>query len=484
MNKSYFLERVLSKRPTALDEYDYSLVPETFPVTGRITIVCKKHGSFTQKASSHAFGTGCAKCGLEKNAEARKLTTEEFIARSVERFGDKFDYSETIYRGKEVNLTVICKLHGAVTILPMVHLAATHSCWECEREMRKQPFLEEARKVHGDKYDYSRVNFVNSNDKVEIICHSHGSFWQGLYDHTAKKTGCPQCAIANDRLTLDSFIQKSKEVHGEAYDYSKVVYETNLSMVTITCKKHGDWIQRAGSHLMGNGCKKCYQESCLLTTEDFISKARKIHGDKFDYSKVIYKGGPIKVEIICPKHGSFWQAPKTHVHTGNGCWKCAESKGERAVELVLLKYGINFVREYRIKPHRFRYDFFLPDFNVYIEYHGHQHYRPVDIFGGEDAFRETQSRDAVKVKLVKATGGDLIVIAFSEAENFSVEKPLIRKLKRVYRHWYVIDGVIRVFRTSLDVYKAFGLPPETPVRHVDRTVLSSVPNSKLLFESL
>jgi very-short-patch-repair endonuclease len=184
--------------------------------------------------------------------------------------------------------------------------------------------------------------------------------------------------------------------------------------------------------LQGNGCKKCYQEEQRKSTDEFIRDARSIHGDKYDYSRVVYVGNKHKVEIVCPKHGSFFQQPNSHLSYKSGCLLCSDSKGERAVEEFLKKCNIKHVREYSIPNHRYRYDFYLPDTNTFIEFHGVQHYRPVEYFGGKEAFIKNKKRDLRKKMLVEEIGGKLITIPFTHLDKGTLEKTLAVKLKVVF----------------------------------------------------
>ena len=352
-----------------------------------------------------------------------------------------------------------------------------------EKILRKvEKVIGMAKAVHGNRYDYSKFTFKTVNDNAEIICKIHGSFFQNVYNHYGKKCGCPVCSRENDRASLSTFVAKANEVHDGKYNYSKANYSTALSKITITCPKHGDFVQRAQSHLSGNGCMKCYREMNILSPEVFIKNAKGVHGDKYDYSKVVYKGNKQKVEIICQEHGSFWIKPNTHVSSRNGCHLCSESKGERAVELILKKYGITYIREYRIEPHRFRYDFFLPDFNIYIEYHGQQHYKPVELFGGESEFKLTVKRDEIKTKLVYKTGGELVVVNYLNLNARMLESILVGKLKRIYQCWYVMNGKITVFRSVLDVYKFFNIPSNIFVEeYFVNEIRKQIPDFKILF---
>jgi len=126
---------------------------------------------------------------------------------------------------------------------------------------------------------------------------------------------------SNVRKTTEQFIEEARQVHGDKYDYSKVEYVNSATKVCIVCPEHGEFWQRAGEHLKGKGCIKCAKHY-KPTTEEFIEKARKAHGDKYDYSKVEYVNNKTKVCIICPEHGEFWQKPNNHL-SGQGCPFCA-----------------------------------------------------------------------------------------------------------------------------------------------------------------
>ncbi len=190
-----------------------------------------------------------------------------------------------------------------------------------------EQFIEKARKVHGDRYDYSKVNYVNNCTKVCIICPEHGEFWQRPNNHL-QGYGCPLDGNRKPKtiFTTEDFIREAKKVHGDKYDYSKSVYKGRHRPITIICKKHGEFIQDAGNHLRGRGCSMCrYEKNSERqkdTTETFIEKAKIVHGDKYDYSKVEYIDSYTKVCIICPEHGEFWQRPNNHLN-GLGCQKCA-----------------------------------------------------------------------------------------------------------------------------------------------------------------
>ena len=197
-----------------------------------------------------------------------------------------------------------------------------------EQSDKTKEFIHKALLIHGDKYNYSKVEYLNCDTKCMITCKIHGDFLQRPNGHLVGK-GCRKCAtkLTSDKRRSNSveFIEKSKEIHGDKYDYSKVEYVNSNTKVTIICKIHGEFIQKPNNHLFGKGCCKCagrYQYS----TDEFIEKAKEIHEDKYDYSKVEYVKSNEKVIIICKKHGEFLQSPANHLQ-GNGCITCVDRGG-------------------------------------------------------------------------------------------------------------------------------------------------------------
>ena len=166
-------------------------------------------------------------------------------------------------------------------------------CSKCAGNINKssQEFIEEAIKIHGDKYDYSKVDYKCANAKIIITCKIHGDFEEKPYCHL-NGNGCYMCC-KNHKLNTIEFIEKAKLIHGDKYDYSKVDYKYNDEKVIITCKIHGDILQTPNHHLQGSGCGKCgviiRSNKSRKTLEEFIKKSRFVHGDKYDYSKVDYK---------------------------------------------------------------------------------------------------------------------------------------------------------------------------------------------------
>ena len=317
-NKKLTIEEFIKRaKKVHGDKYDYSKVKYVNALT-KVTIICPIHGEFEQTPAKHLSGIGCASC-----ARRKKLNTEEFIKRAKEVHGDKYDYSKVNYIDSSTKVTIICPTHGEFEQTPASHFRG-QGCPDCSgsKKLNTKEFIERARKVHGDKYDYSKVNYVNSTTKVTIICPIHGEFEQTPEKHLSGH-GCPDCS-GRKKLTTEEFIKKAKEVHGDKYDYSKVNFENRDAKVTVICPIHGEFEVTPRRHLSGQGCPDCSGIK-KLNTEEFIKRAKEVHGDKYDYSKVNYIDSSTKVTIICPTHGEFEKTPDKHL-AGQGCPDCIGRK--------------------------------------------------------------------------------------------------------------------------------------------------------------
>lgn len=220
------------------------------------------------------------------------------------------------------------------------------------------------------------------------------------------------------RLTKEEWIKKATSVHGDKYDYSLFVDPTYRKKVDIICAKHGVFKQVLGNHIDGElGCPHCGNRA-KLTTQSFIEKAKKIHGDKYDYSQSIYLGNKSKVEIICAKHGIFKQIATRHL-TGDGCPSCCESKGERSIRNFLLRKSIMFEPQKKFKECKNKkqlpFDFYLPKQNILIEFDGQQHFGKSK--GMKFNYEYIKLTDSIKNKFAKEFGFNLIRIPYTKINN-------------------------------------------------------------------
>ncbi len=339
---------------------------------------------------------------------------ETFIEKARKVHGDRYDYSEVDYVNSETKVCIICPQHGRFYQAPSAHIRGNH-CPKCANIKRgdtfrftKEDFLTKAREIHGDRYDYSKVDYKSANDKVCIVCSKHGEFWQTPLQHINMKQGCPKCAGRG--LTKEEVIEKFREIHGDKYNYDKLVITKMNDKSIITCPKHGDFLQSPSKHLMGRGCPKCGKESSsekkFLTKEEFVEKARKVHGDKYDYSKVDYKGKFERVEIICPKHGSFYQLPFDHLD-GHGCQKCGVivSNCENEIyDFLCNMLGKDSVIQHdrKVLGNGQEIDIYIPSLKFGIEYNG--------LYFHSDAVGKPRNYHLAKTEKCKELGIKLIQI--------------------------------------------------------------------------
>jgi len=281
------------------------------------------------------------------------MTTEEFIEKAKIVHGDKYDYSKVNYTTSNNNIVIICTKHGEFIQRASHHLRGV-GCSKCAGNFKSntENFIKKSKIKHGDKYDYSKVNYINNNSKVTIICPDHGEFKQRPTNHL-RGDGCPKCG-GSEKSNTEKFIEKSKMIHGNKYDYSKVNYINRKTNVNIICPKHGEFEQTPNVHLRGSNCPYCSGVK-VPTSEEFIINAIKIHGDKYDYSKVNYKGAKNKIIINCPEHGDFKINPTNHIYNKQGCSKCVCRN--LTINEMIIKFN-----EKSKEQHGDRYDYSLVEY--------------------------------------------------------------------------------------------------------------------------
>lgn len=424
-NMSYTQEEFIEKaKQVHGNKYDYSKVVYIKSKI-KVEIICPVHGSFSQPPAMHLTGQGCPICSTDSRINKLKLTTEEFIVQAKLVHGDRYDYSKTVYESMKFKVEIICKEHGSFFQLAKDHKNGA-GCQICAAKLRvlstrsnTEDFINKAKEIHNDKYDYSKVEYINRQTKVTITCPEHGNFEQQPNAHLSGQ-GCPLCG-GRVQLTTKKFIENAKRVHGDRYDYSQTNYIKAIEPVAIICREHGIFYQQPNNHTSGAGCPKCITR--FMDTDEFIKRARAIHGDKYEYDKVKFVNSKDKVTITCRKHGDFIQIASDHIR-GYNCPKCNYSKGEETISKILTKYNIEYIPQYKIPEveYRYRYDFYLPKYRLLIEFHGEQHYRPIDWFGGEEGFKDLQFRDKVKKTLAKLASYKFLEIKYTYLNKLSEEE--------------------------------------------------------------
>jgi len=303
------------------NRYTYNPNQEFITANCKIIIGCKKHGEFTQRISAHKLGQKCPECAKEDRIKKRSFTEDDFINKSKE--------------------------------------------------------------IHGDKYDYSNLNFQSLNQKVNIICNRCKKIGRGnIFIQSPKKhmlsQGCPKCAIDTkkipNKLSQETFISRAKEIHGDLYDYSKVNYINSKTPVTIICDIHGEFKQWPCNHLKGAQCKLCSLKKYgkqYSKKDEFIERVNKIHKNKYKYPNFEneYITNKSKITIVCENNHISKQIAKDHLR-GCGCNKYNISSLETYIKSYLEKNKLNFKENDRLVLDGLELDFYLPNYKIAIECNG------------------------------------------------------------------------------------------------------------------
>lgn len=279
----------------------------------------------------------------------KKITQQEFMARAAQVVAPHLDLSRFVYTRTGDKGTVVCAYHGEFQIRAG-SLLRGDGCFKCGVEKRAkkhtvslQEFLERAEKVHGNRYDYSKVDLVGQRTKITIICREHGEFQQEPHSHLNGK-GCRKCAGEKtgqrSRFPTEVLVSRLREVHGDSYGYDKVGVRFG-NKVILMCPKHGDFLASIGN-LIGrkSGCPKCGLEKkgrkLRADYEELIAGLKETHGNKYEYGEVVYGRGAAQINVKCPEHGWFTQTLQDH-KKGVGCEMCSRSVRDQETFLAMAR---------------------------------------------------------------------------------------------------------------------------------------------------
>ena len=339
ISKSLLINQFIEKHGK---KYDYSLVDYINTHT-KVKIICKTHGIFEQTPARHKSGSQCPECSKIEASLRQRSNVDTVIRQFKQVHGSEYDYSLVDYINTHTKVKIICKTHGIFEQTPSNHQQG-QKCFKCKgvKKFDNKTIINDFKKIHGDRYNYSLVEYKNTKTKVKIICKIHGEFTQSPNGHKAGR-GCPKCS-GKHRYSKEEILDEFKKVHGNKYDYSLVDYKNTKEKIKIICKKHGTFEQSPLMHKNGRGCSKCYGRD--LTNNEIIKEFKKIHGNRYDYSLVDYIKNSVPVKIICKIHGEFEQLPSIH-KIGSGCRKCSKTHIYTQDEII---------KEFK-KIHRNKYDY-------------------------------------------------------------------------------------------------------------------------------
>jgi very-short-patch-repair endonuclease len=285
-----------------------------------------------------------------------KSKTEIYLDKCRKIWGDKYDYSTTIYKSSHEYIEYTCKEHGIIKQIAYTHLKSC--CPKCSRiKYTKDNFIEKANKIHNNIYDYSLIESVNGvNSIVDIICNIHGTFSQKISEHINSIYGCKKCYYDSLKINTDLFISKSKYIHNDLYDYSSTKYADYNTKVNINCRKHGEFYQLPNHHLKGSGCPVCRSSKGELKIMKYLkdNNINYIQNKRFNDCK-------FKKELP--------------------------------------------------------FDFYLIDFNMCIEYDGEMHFKEIENFGGKTKLLDYQRNDKIKNEYCEINNIKLLRIKYTDFDK-------------------------------------------------------------------
>lgn len=272
---------------------------------------------------------------------SKKKTTEEFIAEAVAKHGDKYSYDEVVYTKAKDKVKIWCKVHECYFLqTPDQHCSKGNGCPKCKADKTSdrckytvEDFLRKAKEAHGDKYDYSKVEYKGSTIPVIVVCPKHSDFSVIPTAHW----GGAECAKCSEEkggkrflMTDEEFKARVAEIYGDTLDFTHDTYGSKKK-IKVFCNIHKEFFYKTAEKLLhrNQGCPLCGREriskSRAKDIEHFLSRAIAVHGsEKYDYSEVVYTGVDNLVKIWCNEHkGFFMQTPDHHARIGNGCPTCA-----------------------------------------------------------------------------------------------------------------------------------------------------------------
>lgn len=285
------------------------------------------------------------------------ISGKDFISIANKIHNNQFIYDKVEYINKTTKITITCKEHGDFVQLPKKHLLG-QKCPRCRgvKKYNNNDFILEASKKHNNKYNYEKVDYINSKTQIIIICPLHGEFRQRAGGHLLGY-GCIKCS-GKEKLTNEKFIDRANNIHNNKYNYDLIEYNNSDSILSIICDKHGIFNQRASTHLNGCGCPVCNESK----------------GER-EISKTL---DTLSIEYL------------------------REYKFEKC----------KYINE-------LRFDFYIPSINLCIEFNGRQHYEEVNGFGGKVEFDKIKKRDNIKYNFCKLNNINLLIIKYKDINEVS-----------------------------------------------------------------
>lgn len=399
---------------------------------------------------------------------------QEVINKANEIHNFKYDYSLVeVYKNNKEHYNVIChkkdsngKEHGFFSTTFSRHINRQQGCPKCKSEhlrqlfaLTKDEFIKRCQEKFGNKYIFDKTEYININTEITITCPVHGDI-KVVPNNFLKSLGCKECSKENnkiqEKISLKTIKEKLDKKHDGNISFIEEKYKGIDALATFYCKNHQtEYKTTTYNAIKGVGCPQCQKESkqqkTFIGKEEFITRAIKVHGEKYNFDKLIYNGRKHQGIITCPIHGDF-NIKLENFLKGYGCPKCSQTIGERIIENKLIESEIPFIYQasfpfLKTKQGKKSLDFYLPEYNVGIEYQGSQHFVPIQKFGGQEHLSKQIERDKIKFQLCKDNNIDIFYI---------VKKEDIKKVKdyNIYNNKNTFISIDECLNTIINYFNS------------------------------
>lgn len=360
--------------------------------------------------------------------------TKEFIRDALRVHGDRYDYSESIYSKCTDKVKIICReeCHPSFKQDKYHHIRRKQGCPACNGTLlNAEIFIYQACQIKTNylDYDYTRISYIKNDIPVSIFCKKCNLYFDQEPRIHLRGVGCPNCR-ENKSMNTERFVYEAKQIGTNSidYNYNNSIYvdkDTKIEIYCNRCKK--PFTQRYDAHLQGQGCPNCLSKRTLNSRiENFLQESKKLFNDLYDYRyiKEDYIDNDTVVRIICNSCGkTFKIRPRLHI-SGCGCTYCNMSKGEVKIMIYLENNDIKFERQFKFNDckykHHLLFDFYIPIYNLCIEFDGEQHFRKtkwgknITNEEAEKQLKLNKIRDSIKTKYCKNNNINLLRIKYDE----------------------------------------------------------------------
>lgn len=402
------------------DRISFSFNGEYNSLKDKIDAVCNRCGTkFSVSVAWILNDNGdCPSCG--KNVH--KLDFNTYFRRLEEKFGDKFDFSiaKTEFVDTNSKLTVKCNSCGNTFVVNANQLLhKTQKCPLCETKTHKftnEEFIERLKEKFGDRFDYSKVNYVNSRSEVTLICNNCGTeFQKNAKWILNQKNPCTGCDYKNKDLNKRKFLDRVKNKFGDKLSFTEIDYKNAKCDIKVHCNECGYDFNTTPDFLIGTkfGCPNCARINSRKTVEEFIAKSREKHGDKYEYDRVtdLPEGLETYVEIYCNQCKKYFrQKAKMHIN-GCGCQSCARRMSSYEfdiIDFVKKRYNGEIVHGDRTVLCPKEIDVYFPDCKIGVEVTGNYWHSTYVKNDRQHLFQKFKEADAKGVKLYTFYEDELI----------------------------------------------------------------------------